>query len=88
MGGGESTIKVFDLYGRGGVSLYGFLINYEVKLQPIAEGLPRLARMVADGTLRTSIGTQAPWTEIARVGQELLERRFTGKAVLHVDEAS
>lgn len=87
-GGGESTIKVFDLYGRGGVSLYGFLINYEVKRQPIAAGLPRLARMVADGTLRTNIGAQAPWTEIARVGQELLERRFTGKAVLHMGEAS
>jgi NADPH:quinone reductase len=87
-GSGESTIKVFDLYGRGGVSLYGFLINYEVKRHPIAEGLSRLARMVADGTLRTSIGAQAPWTEIARVGHELLERRFTGKAVLHVGEAS
>jgi NADPH:quinone reductase len=86
-GGGESTIRVWDLYGRGGVSLYGFLINYEVKLQPIATGLPRLARMVADGTLRTSIGAQAPWTEVARVGQELLERHFTGKAVLHVGEA-
>ena len=86
-GGGESTIKVWDLYGKGGVSLYGFLINYEVKHKPIAAGLPRLARMVADGTLRTSIGAEAPWTEIARVGQELLERRFTGKAVLHVGEA-
>lgn len=86
-GGGESAIKVWDLYGRGGVSLYGFLINYEVKYKPITAGLPRLARMVAEGTLRTSIGAQAPWTEIARVGQELLERRFTGKAVLHVGEA-
>lgn len=86
-GGGESTIKVWDLYGRGGVSLYGFLINYEVKRQPIAAGLPRLARMVADGTLRTSIGVQAPWTEIAQVGHSLLERRFTGKAVLDVGEA-
>jgi NADPH:quinone reductase len=87
-GGGESTIKVWDLYGRGGVGLYGFLINHEVKRQPIAAGVPRLAWMVADGTLRTSIGVQAPWTEIARVGQELLERRFTGKAVLDVGEAS
>jgi len=87
-GGGESTIRVWDLYGRGGVTLYGFLINYEVKRQPIAEGLPRLARMVAEGALRTSIGAEAPWTEIARVGQELLERRFTGKAVLHVGEAA
>jgi NADPH:quinone reductase-like Zn-dependent oxidoreductase len=86
-GGGESIIRVWDLYGRGGVSLYGFLINYEVKHQPIAEGLPRLARMVAEGTLRTSIGAQAPWTEIAQVGQGLLERRFIGKAVLLVGEA-
>jgi NADPH:quinone reductase-like Zn-dependent oxidoreductase len=86
-GGGESLIKVWDLYGRGGVNLYGFLINYEVKHKPIAEGLPRLAGMVADGTLRTSIGVQAPWTEIVRVGKELLERRFTGKAVLNVREA-
>ncbi|MGZ6391881.1 MAG: zinc-binding dehydrogenase [Ktedonobacterales bacterium] len=85
-GGGESTIRVWDLYGRGGVTLYGFLINYEVKHKPIAAGLPRLARMVADGTLRTSIGAEAPWTEIARVGQDLLARRFTGKAVLHVGE--
>lgn len=86
-GGGESTIRVWDLYGRGGVTLYGFLINYEVKHKPIAAGLPQLARMVADGTLRTSIGVQAPWTEIARVGQDLLARRFTGKAVLQVGEA-
>lgn len=86
-GGGESTIRVWDLYGRGGVTLYGFLINYEVKHKPIAAGLPRLARMVADGTLRTSIGVEAPWTEIARIGHALLERRFTGKAVLHVSDA-
>ena len=87
-GDAESTIRVWDLYGKGGVTLYGFLINYEVKQKPIAEGVPRLARMVADGTLRTSIGVQAPWTEIAGAGQELLERRFTGKAVLDVGEAS
>jgi NADPH:quinone reductase-like Zn-dependent oxidoreductase len=86
-GSAESTLKVWDLYGKGGVTLYGFLINYEVKLKPIAAGLPRLARMVADGTLRTIIGAEAPWTEIAQVGQSLLERHFTGKAVLHVGEA-
>ncbi len=85
-GGDESTIKVWDLYAKGGVNLYGFNIYYEVKQKPIAAGLPRLARMVADGTLCTSIGVEAPWTQIARVGQSLLERRFTGKAVLHVGE--
>jgi NADPH:quinone reductase len=85
-GGGESRIKVWDLYGRGGVTLYGLLINYEVLHKPIAEGLPRLARMIAEGTLRTSIGAQAPWTEIAQVAQGLLERRFAGKAVLHVSD--
>lgn len=42
-GGGESTIWVWDLYGRGGATLYGFLINYEVKHKPIARG--RCARV-------------------------------------------
>ena len=37
-GGGESTIRVWDLCGRGRVTLYGFLINYEVKHKPIASG--------------------------------------------------
>ena len=66
--------------------LYGFNIYYEVKFKPIAEGVPRLARMVADGTLRASIGVEAPWTQIAPVGQSLLDRRFAGKAVLHVGD--
>jgi NADPH:quinone reductase len=86
-GGGESTIRVWHIYQRGGVSLYGFLINHEVKHKPIAQGLPRLARMVADGTLRANIGAEAPWTEIVKVAEGLLARRFTGKAVLHVKEA-
>jgi NADPH:quinone reductase-like Zn-dependent oxidoreductase len=86
-GGGKSTIEVWDLYGRGGVSLYGFLINYEVKHKPIAQGMARLARMVADGTLRTSIGAEAPWTEIANVAHALLARQFAGKAVLRVNES-
>jgi NADPH:quinone reductase len=86
-GGGESTIRVWHIYQRGGVSLYGFLINHEVKHKPIAQGLPRLARMVADGTLRTSIGAEARWTQIAEVAQGLLARRFAGKAVLRLSEA-
>ena len=41
--------------------------------------------MVADGTLRTSIGAETPWTEIVKVAEGLLARHFTGKAVLHLN---
>jgi hypothetical protein len=39
---------------------------------------------VAAGQLRPHISVEAPWTEIAGVAQQLLDRRYPGKAVLHV----
>ncbi|MDP9375560.1 MAG: alcohol dehydrogenase, partial [Chloroflexota bacterium] len=41
-------------------------------------------RLVAAGRLRPHIEVEAPWTAIADVAQRLLDRRFAGKAVLHV----
>ena len=50
-GGGESTIRVWDLCGRGGATLYGFLINYVVKHSPSRGGAaPR-----ADGRRRDAV---------------------------------
>jgi NADPH:quinone reductase-like Zn-dependent oxidoreductase len=43
--------------------------------------------LVAEGALRPHIAVEAPWTDIAEVAQELIERRFPGKAVLHLDGA-
>jgi NADPH:quinone reductase-like Zn-dependent oxidoreductase len=39
---------------------------------------------VADGQLRPHIAVEAPWTQVADLAQQLLDRRFLGKAVLHI----
>jgi len=45
-------------------------------------GLRRLADLVAAGQLTPHVSLERPWTEIARVAQDLMARRFPGKAVL------
>jgi NADPH:quinone reductase len=47
--------------------------------------LRRLAELVAAGQLSPHISLERPWTEIAQVAQDLMARRFPGKAVLTVD---
>jgi NADPH:quinone reductase len=83
-GGGETTIDTAQFYLNGGSTLYGFIIFHEVKRRPAGQSLARLAGLVAGGKLRTSIEVEAPWTEIGDVTQRLLDRRFPGKAVLHI----
>jgi NADPH:quinone reductase-like Zn-dependent oxidoreductase len=83
-GADEATIDAAQFFLNGGSTLYGFIIFHELKRRPASEGLARLARLVAAGEVRPHIAVEAPWTKIAEVAQELRERRFPGKAVLHV----
>jgi NADPH:quinone reductase-like Zn-dependent oxidoreductase len=85
-GGTESTIDVRKLYNTGGASVYGFAIFHEHKRNPVAGDLSRLAQLVAEGRLRAPIEVEAPWTEVGTIAQQLMDRRFTGKAVLHISE--
>ncbi|MFL5804323.1 MAG: zinc-binding dehydrogenase [Roseiflexaceae bacterium] len=84
LGASEHANVTFDVrrFFSAGGSLYGFLIFNEVTRRPVAAGLARLAGLVAEGRLHTSIAVEAPWTEIASVAQQLLDRQFAGKAVL------
>jgi hypothetical protein len=43
-----------------------------------------LAELVAEGRLRAPVEVEAPWTEVGTTAQQLMDRRFTGKAVLHI----
>jgi NADPH:quinone reductase-like Zn-dependent oxidoreductase len=84
LGVSESAQVSFDarkLFTAGG-TLYGFFVFNEMKREPVAPGLARLLRLVADGRLDTSITIEASWTEVGRVAQQLLDRQFSGKAVL------
>ncbi len=82
--GAESTFDVRTFYLTGGATLYGFILFYEVLARPASEGLTRLMRLVADGTLQPHIELEAPWEEIADVAGRLVDRDYAGKAVLHI----
>ncbi|CAN5586955.1 zinc-binding dehydrogenase [soil metagenome] len=83
-GSDETTFGVRDLFVKGGASLYGFILFHEVLEKPAYSGLGRLARLVSDGSLRPHIALEESWTEIGDVARRLMERGYTGKAVLHV----
>jgi NADPH2:quinone reductase len=80
----EITFDARNFYLTGGASLYGFYLFHELEQRPGAEDLGRLARMIAAGHLHPQIDVEAPWTQIADMAQRLIDRRFSGKAVLHI----
>lgn len=85
-GGTEVTFDLRHFFLLGGATLYGFIIFHELKRKSVSEDLSRLSRFVADGRLRPQIDVEAPWTQIGDVAQRLMNRSFTGKAVLHVGD--
>src|SRR5438445_420157 len=69
----------------GLTALYGFYTFTELGSEPASVGLRRLADLVAAGQLSPHISLERPWKEIGQVAQDLMARRFPGKAVLVVD---
>lgn len=84
---GEAETICFDVrsfYLTGAARLYGFILFHEVLTHPASDGLARLSRLVAEGRLRPHVSVEASWEEIGEVAQRLLDRGYTGKAVLSV----
>lgn len=83
-----TTFNVSDLYGRGGVSLYGLFLFDELvrRGNSGARDLGTLAGMVAAGELVPQISVTARWREPYAALQALVERALVGKAVLTFDE--
>jgi NADPH:quinone reductase-like Zn-dependent oxidoreductase len=86
--GADVTFDVRTFFPVGRTTLYGFILFEEFGQESAAVGLARLAALVATGALQPRISLEAPWTHIADVAQQLLQRRYPGKAVLHVSAAS
>jgi NADPH:quinone reductase-like Zn-dependent oxidoreductase len=78
----EVTFDARQLFLAGRATLYGFYIFAELGSEPASVGLRRLADLVATGRLVPHVSVERPWTEIAQVAQDLIARRFPGKAVL------
>lgn len=81
----EVTFDARAFYLTGGASLYGFILFHEILSKPASGGLARLAALLAEGRLKPNISVQEPWTQVGEVARRLLDRGYTGKAVLRVE---
>jgi NADPH:quinone reductase-like Zn-dependent oxidoreductase len=75
--------RTFFVSGR--TTLHGFYLFTELGNEPASVGLRRLADLVAAGQLSPQISVERPWADIAQVAQDLMARRYPGKAVLTLD---
>jgi NADPH:quinone reductase len=83
-GEAETSFDARSFYLAGGARLYGFILFHEALAHPASDGLARLSRLVAEERLTPLISVEAPWEEVGEVAQRLLDRGYTGKAVLSV----
>lgn len=81
----EVTFDAREFFVTGRSTLYGFYLFTEFGNEPASVGLRRLAELVAAGQLMPHISLERPWKEIGQVAQDLMARRFQGKAVLVLD---
>ena len=82
----ESTFDVRKFFTTGRATLYGFILFDELQTESAAVGLGRLVGLIDAGKLTPRISVEAPWTRIADVASQLLDRSYPGKAVLYVGE--
>ena len=80
-----ATIESRGFFGTGGARLYGLTLFHELmSVERGAIGLALLAAEIAAGRLKPQIAVQADWREVGAVAARLIDRDFSGKAVLHI----
>ena len=78
------SVAIMDFMTRGLARILGFHLYYKSEIIPPRDHLARLLGLVEQGRLDTAIEREASWEEVARTADDLIERRFPGKAVLHI----
>lgn len=81
----SATFESRDFFGTGGAKLYGLTLFHELmSVERASIGLRLLAELIEAKKLRPQIAVQAPWSDIGIIARRLIDREFTGKAVLHI----
>ncbi|HEX3861878.1 MAG TPA: zinc-binding dehydrogenase [Stellaceae bacterium] len=81
----SATFESRNFFGTGGARLYGLTLFHELmSVERGGIGLRLLAELIAAGKLRPQIAVEAPWSDVGTVARKLIDREFTGKAVLHI----
>ncbi|MEM8716244.1 MAG: zinc-binding dehydrogenase, partial [Cyanobacteria bacterium P01_G01_bin.4] len=73
------------LFGNGGQrSVYGLTLYTETELQSSSDALARLLQLVEEQDVEVPTIVEANWLETPQYAQDLLDRKFKGKAVMEV----
>ena len=81
----EVTFDARTFFVTGRSKLYGLYLFTELGSETASVGLRRLGELVAAGQLTPHVSLERPWKDIAQVAQDLMARRYPGKAVLLVE---
>ncbi len=85
-GGDKVTFDAAKFYSFSGAKLYGLTMPEELKwFESGTIGLGKLGNLLQHGHLKPQIAVEESWNELPRVASDLLNRKFLGKAVLHMD---
>ena len=80
-----ATIESREFFATGGTRLYGLTLFHELmSVERAGIGLRLLAELIAAGKLQPRVAIETKWDEIGMIAQRLIDRDFTGKAVLHI----
>ena len=80
-----ANVESRAFFGTGGARLYGLTLFHELmSVERAGIGLALLAAEIAAGRLKPQIAVEAGWQEVGAIAQRLIDRDFTGKAVLHI----
>ncbi|AOK88709.1 zinc-binding dehydrogenase [Paenibacillus polymyxa] len=85
MGHSSSPYATINIRGLGGRTLYSFFLGEEINRYSPAEDLKLLGEFVSKGQLVPRIEVETSWKEIGTIAQQLIDRRFSGKAVLQIN---
>lgn len=85
MGHSSSPYSTLNIRGLGGRTLYSFFLGEEINRYSPASDLKLLAELLSTGRLTPRIEVETSWENIGEVSEDLLERRFSGKAVLLIN---
>jgi len=82
---GTANVESRNFFGTGGARLYGLTLFHELmSVERAGIGLALLASEIEAGRLTPQIAVEAGWGEVGAVARRLIDRDFTGKAVLHI----
>ena len=82
----EVTFNNRQFFASGRTRLYGLVLPEELRTANSgAIGLLKLVKLVSNGSFIPDIAVETSWKDVAAVAHALLERQFSGKAVLTIE---